>query len=116
MFTEKDYPKLRKDFIENFMKGTYKRRSYHENPKARNPWPAFWGSQPKVRGRYLAEGNYGGKYQPRSFHESNGSPYRPDFMVIGRYFTKNYGFEHYRIKALYLSGPRKGKLGFISIG
>lgn len=111
-FSEKDYPWLREVFLNVFMNGTYKRRSYHEGPGT--PFSYGGATQPRVRKRFLAEEGYGGKYSPGSIHEP--TDVRPRFKVIGRYMTKNLGYEHYRVKAIILSGPRKGKLGFFTVG
>jgi len=118
--TEKDYPGLREQFLTIFMKGTYKRKSIHEDNDAHH-MIGYWGTQPKVRGRFLAEEGYGGMYQPGSIHKKRygyNDEYveREKLIVIGRYYTKNFSFEHYRIKVLFLSGSKKGRLGFVTVG
>ncbi len=111
-YTTNHYPELRDHFLNVFMKGTYKKRSYHESPSSRGH---FIRTQPRVRGRFLAEGAYNGKYKPGTFHKAL-DEHRFDFMVIGRYYTENFSYKHYRIKVIILSGSLKGRIGFISVG
>jgi len=103
-----DYPWLRDHFLSVFMKGTYKKRSYLEGR-----WSHISGgglTQPKVRRRYLAEEGYNGKYQPGSIHIAT-EDHRFDFMVIGRYYTKNFDYEHYRLRVINLE---EGNIRFVS--
>ncbi len=127
MYTEKDYPTLREHFLNVFVKDTYKKRSYYELYRA-GPFGTFnydkpgTMTQPRVRKRYLAEEGYGGKYQPKSIHRRSKDRWRmscPEahsYMVIGRYYTMNFSYRHNRAKVLFLSGPRKGRLGFVTAG
>ena len=119
--TEKDYTWLRERFLYVFIKGTYKKRSLYEkygygmfgtigDGEGSKP------KQPRIRKRFLAEENYGGKYQPKSIH-----PPRPyyetplgEFMVIGRYYTENLGYKHYRVQVIFLSGSKKGRIGYVT--
>ena len=45
MYTEKDYPELRKHFLEVFMKGTYRKTSYRETHEG-----GFFGTTGKRKG------------------------------------------------------------------
>ena len=100
--TENDFPKLRDHFLNVFIKGTYKKKSYHERRGM---------TQPEVRSRFLAEDGYNGQYQPKSFHKAT-EDHRYDFMVIGRYYTMNFSYSHYRLRVINLE---KGTIGFVSV-
>ena len=115
--TEKDFPWLRDHFLKVFMKGTYKKKSCYEtygygmfgtlgDGEGDKP------SQPKVRKRFLAEEGYNGKYQAGSVHRAT-VDWRFDFIVIGRYYTVNLGWEHYRIRVINLE---TGKIDFVTVG
>ena len=111
--TEKDYPWLREHFLNVFIKGTYKKKSFLEGE-----WSPITGggmTQPRVRGRFLAEETYHGKYQPNSFHKAI-VDHRYDFIVIGRYYTENLGYKHYKVRVIVMSGTKKGRIGFVTVG
>ena len=126
-FVREDYPMLREHFLNVFMKGTYKKISYHEKYSS-GPFGTFdydkpgTMTQPRVRRRYLLEAGYKGKYQPKSVHTREADKYRmsmPEahsYMVIGRYYTKNFEYKHNRAQILFLSGSKKGKIGYVTAG
>lgn len=120
---DKIFQKEREYFLNVFIKGTYKKRSLYEiygygmfgtigNGEGEKP------TQPKVRKRYLAEDGYKGKYKPGSVHTATrdiGMRDRKEhtfkFMVIGRYFTKNLGYDNYRVRVIRLD---TGKIDYIT--
>ena len=115
MYTENDFDTLRKDFLEKFMTGTYRKRELIWSPASMRPKMG----PIKDYKRYLAEATYRGVYQHGAILKRwvSAQGCMAKGLILGRYYTLNEGhWKNYRARVLFLDGPKKGQLGFMSCG